>query len=295
MTNLIGYALTAIRQGFTIFPVQPGEKTPHKLYPDKPYTIRWSEEWTRDVDRVIKIWSWSPAANIGVACKPSGLLVVDCDVAKTPGQLKGTAYEALHEKLGPLVDGHDVLREVCARHGGDWDELNDTYRVCTRNYGLHLYYSWPEGVKASQASLVKGVLDIRCNGGERGGYVLGAGSIVGRGTYTAENASPLRPAPRWLIELCREQPPPPKPLFAQPRRTGNRSGLIDLVATASPGNRSNALFYAARCYYSDGVEIETAIDELGAAYVAAHGRGGHRQAEASIRSAYRNQQRKEGL
>lgn len=27
----------------------------------------------------------------------------------------------------------------------------------------------------------------------------------------------------------------------------------------------------------------------------ANGRGGHRQAEASIKSAYRNQQRKEGL
>lgn len=294
MTNLISYAITAVQQGFTVFPVQPGEKTPHKLYPDKPYTIRWSEEWTTDLDRIIKIWSWSPAANIGIACKPSGLLVVDCDVAKGENQLSGTAYAALHEKLGPLVDGHDVLREVCARHGGDWDELNDTYRVCTRNYGLHLYYRWPDGVKASQASLVKGVLDIRCNGGERGGYVLGAGSVVGRGTYTAENASPIRPAPRWLVELCREQPPPPKPLFAQPRRLGGISGLVDTVATAPDGNLGNALFWAARAACSDGIPMEEAIDQLGAAYVAAHGRGGHRQAEASVRSAYRNQQRKEG-
>lgn len=295
MTNLIGYAISALQQGFTIFPVQPNEKTPHRLFPDKPYTIRWSEETTRSLDQVIKIWSWSPSANIGIACKPSGLLVVDCDVAKTPGQLKDTAYVELHEKLGPLVDGHDVLREVCSRHGGDWDELNDTYRVCTRNYGLHLYFRWPAGVQASQASLVKGVLDIRCNGGERGGYVLGAGSIVGSGTYTAENAAPIREAPRWLVELCREQPPPPKPLFAQPRRTGGISGLVDTVATAPDGNLSNALFWAARAACSDGIPIDDAIDQLGAAYVAAHGRGGHRQAEASVRSAYRNQQRKEGL
>ncbi|MGW6789993.1 bifunctional DNA primase/polymerase [Streptomyces chartreusis] len=295
MTNLIGYAIAALHQGFEIFPVQPNEKTPHKLYPDKPYTIRWSEETTRSLDQVIKIWSWSPAANIGVACKPSGLLVVDCDVAKASGQLKDTAYAELHEKLGPLVDGHDVLREVCSRHDGDWDELNDTYRVCTRNYGLHLYFRWPPGVQASQASLVKGVLDIRCNGGERGGYVLGAGSIVGSGTYIAENAAPIREAPRWLVELCREQPRPPKPVFAQPRRTGGISGLVDTVATAPDGNLSNALFWAARAACSDGIPIEEAIDELGAAYVTAHGRGGHRQAEASVRSAYRNQQRKEGL
>lgn len=293
--NLIAYAVAAIQQGFEIFPVEPDEKTPHKLTPGKPYTIRWSEETTRDLNRVIEIWTWSPSANIGVACKPSRLLVVDCDVAKAPDQLKDTAYAELHETLGPMVDGHDVLKAVCERHGGDWEELNDTYRVCTRNMGLHLYYAWPAGVQASQASLVKGVLDIRCNGGERGGYVLGAGSIVGGRPYVAENATPVRPAPRWLIELCREQPRPPKPLFAQPRRTGGISGLVDTVATAPDGDLNSALFWAARAACSDGIPIDDAIDQLGGAYVTANGRGGHRQAEASIKSAYRNQQRKEGL
>lgn len=295
MTNLIAYAVAAIQQGFSIFPVEPGEKTPHKLTPGKPYTIRWSEETTRDLDRVIELWSWSPAANIGVACGPSGLLVIDCDIAKAPDQLKGTAYENLHEKLGPLVDGHDVLRAVCERHDGNWDELNDTYRVATRNLGLHLYYTWPPGVRASQASLVKGVLDIRCNGGEHGGYVLGAGSVVGGRPYIAENATPVASAPRWLVELCREKPPPPKPLFAQPRKTGGISGLVDTVVTAPDGNLSNALYWAARSACSDGIPVDDAIDQLGAAYVTANGRGGHRQAEASVRSAYRNQQRKEGL
>ncbi|MER5538822.1 bifunctional DNA primase/polymerase [Streptomyces mirabilis] len=178
------------------------------MQPDKPYKIRWSEEVTHDLNPVM-IWSWSPAANIGVACGPSGILVVHCDVAKGPDHLKDTPYAELHKRLGPLVDGHDVVRAVCERHGGDWDELNDTYRVTTRNLGLHLYYAWPQGVKASQARLVKGVLDIRCNGGEHGGYVLGADSVVGGRPYVAENASPVRPAPRWLIELCREQLPPP--------------------------------------------------------------------------------------
>ncbi|MFJ4828457.1 bifunctional DNA primase/polymerase [Streptomyces sp. NPDC088747] len=304
--NLIGYALGAQQRGFHIFPCneagtrcpQSGDiidKQPHLLTPVKPYKIRWGEEATNDLDRVIKVWSWSPAANIGVACKPSGLLVVDCDIAKTPGQLKGTAYAELHDTLGPMADGHDVLKAVCERHGGDWEELNDTYRVCTGSMGLHLYFAWPDGVRASQASLVKGVLDIRCNGGERGGYVLGAGSITSKGSYIAENASPIRPAPRWLVELCREPAAPPKPLFAQPRRTGGISGLVDTVLTAPDGNLSNALYWAARAACSDGIPVDDAIDQLGGAYVTANGRGGHRQAESSVRSAYRNQQRKEGL
>lgn len=303
MTNLIAYAVAAVQQAFHIFPCNEAgtrcpesgaviDKQPHLLTPSKPYKVKWGEEATNDLDRVIEVWSWSPAANIGVACGPSGLLVVDCDIAKTPGQLKGTQYEELHETLGNLVDGHDVLRAVCERHGGDWDELNDTYRVCTGSMGLHLYYRWPDGVKASQASLVKGVLDIRCNGGERGGYVLGAGSITSKGAYIAENAAPVRPAPWWLVELCREKPQPPKPLFAQPRKTGGISGLVDTVLRAEDGNLNNATLWSARAACSDGIPIDEAIEALANAYASANGRGGYRQGEATVRSGYRLQGRK---
>ncbi len=304
--NLIGYAITALQQGFTIFPCNPQgtmcpqsgdviDKQPHLVQPDKPYKIRWGEWATRDMDRIIAAWSHSPAANPAIACGPSGLLVVDCDIAKGEFALKGTAYEDLHDRLGPMVDGHDVLREMCQRYGGDWDELNDTYRVQTGSFGLHLYYWWPAGLKASQASPVKGLVDVRGNGGERGGYVLAAGSVTSKGPYIAENATPVRNAPPWLVELCREKPAPARPLFAQPRRIGTMSGLIDTVRNAPDGNLSNALYWAARSACSDGIPIQDAIDQLGEAYTASNGRGGHRQAEASINSAYRNQQRKEGL
>ncbi|WP_279616321.1 bifunctional DNA primase/polymerase [Streptomyces atriruber] len=292
--SLIGYAITALQQGMHVFPVQPGEKTPHKLRPDRDYTIRWSEEVTNDLNRVIEIWSWSPMANIGVAAKQSGLLVIDCDLPKAPNQLAGTPYESLHDKWGPLVDGMDVLKEICERYGGDWSALTDTYTVCTTRKGAHLYLRWPAGLQASQASPVKGLVDVRGNGGVHGGYVLGAGSRTASGPYVAENASPIRDAPPWLVELCRERPPParPTPLFAQPRRGGSIGGLVDTVRDAVPGNRSNALYWSARAACSDGIPIEEAIDQLGAAYT---GRGGQRQAEASVRSAYRNQSRKEGL
>lgn len=306
MMNLIAYAITALQQGFTIFPCNPEgtmcpqsgaviDKQPHLVQPDRPYKIRWSEWATNDLDRVIAAWTHSPAANPAIACAPSGLLVVDCDIAKEEFALKGTPYEDLHERLGPLVDGHDALREMCERYGGDWEELNNTYRVCTGSLGLHLYYRWPAGLKASQASPVKGLIDVRGNGGLQGGYVLGAGSRTTKGEYTAENATPVRDAPPWLVELCREKPAPARPLFAQPRRGGNIGGLVETVRNAPDGNLSNATYWAARAACSDGIPIEDAIDQLGDAYTASNGRGGQRQAEATVRSAYRNQSRKEGL
>lgn len=293
--SLMADAVRAVQRGFCVFPVQPGEKTPHRIYPDKPYTIRWSDLATTDLCRVLEFWSLSPMANVGIAAKPSGLFVVDCDMPKEEFACRGTPYESLHEKWGPLVDGWDVLKEVCARYGGDWEELTDTYQVGTGRGGLHLYYSWPAEVKASQASVVKGLLDVRGNGGDRGGYVLGAGSVTSGGPYRVELDSPVRPAPAWLIELCREKerPAQPKSLFARPRGVGGLSGLIEVVLNAPDGNLQNAFFWAARAACSDGVPEEKAIEELGGAYVTAHGRGGMRQAEATVRSAYRNQQRKE--
>ena len=305
--NLTEHAVKAWQRGFFVFPVNPVgtvcpqsgaviDKQPHLIEPDKPYRVRWPDVATNDLDRILSWWAYSPEANIGIPARQSELLIVDCDIAKKDYALRGTPYEHLHKQFGSLVDGTDVLRVVCEEHGGNWEELQDTYRVCTGSMGLHLYFKWPPEIQASQASIVTGLLDIRCNGGERGGYVLGAGSETTKGMYVEENTLPVRPAPPWLIELCRDKPVPKRPAspFAQPRATGNISGLIELIRNAPDGNLNNALLWSARAACSDGVPIEKAIDELGAAYVDSHGRGGQRQAEATIRSGYNLQRRKEG-
>lgn len=291
-------ALAALNRGFTIFPVEPGAKTPHRLYVDRPkedapWTIKWSEVATADVNTVAEWWHYSPEANVGIACKPSGILVVDCDMPKHEYQLKGTPFEFLHEKWGPLVDGTDVFKAVCERYGGDWNSLYSTYRVCTTRMGLHLYYWWPDGVEASQASIVKGILDIRCNGGEKGGYVLGAGSWTSSGAYVAENALPVAPAPPWLVELCREKPRPvqPRDTFRQPG-SANYGGLEASVRFAQEGNRNNVLLWAARSMCEDGATEEEAMDLLTPAALECGLDGGERQARQTIQSAYRLQGRK---
>lgn len=303
--NLIGHAVAAVQRGWSVFPCNPAgarcpqsgdviDKQPHLITPQQPYKIKWGEWATTDLNKVIEAWTYSPLANIAIACGPSGLLVVDCDVCKGPGQLEGTPYEALHSQLGQLVDGADVLRYICEQYGGSWDDLMDTYRVQTGRLGLHLYLGWPDGLQASQASPVKGLVDVRGNGGSQGGYVLAAGSRTTSGPYIAENAAPVRPAPSWLIELCREKPAParPAPLFAQPRRVGGISGLVETVRNAPDGNLNNACLWSARAACSDGIPIDEAIEALANAYASASGRGGYRQGEATVRSGYRLQKRK---
>jgi hypothetical protein len=289
-------AIRCAQRGWKVFPVEPLDKTPHKLNPDKPYTIKWSEVATSDIQKVVKLWSWSPTANIGIACAPSGLFVVDCDMPKREYQLRGTPYEHLHEKYGAWVDGSDVYRELCRKLEIPWDEANNTYRVCTGSMGCHYYYSWPTDRKASQASIVQGIVDVRGNGGNRGGYVLGPSSQTNKGFYVAENALPVAPAPAALVEYCtegaREVVSPDVQRFIRPGGTGSIAGLETAVLTAPEGDRNATLLWAARAACNDGIKIEETIETLGAAYVANCGDGGYRQAESTIRSAYRLQSAK---
>lgn len=292
-------AARAVSAGLWIFPVNPVgtvcpetgkniEKMSHLIRPGKPYKLKWGEAATNDLGRVVQWWTWSPSANIGVACKQSRLLVIDCDLPKKEYQLKGTSWEYLHEKLGPLVDGADVLREMCERFGDSYDRLLQTYRVCTGSMGLHVYLRWPEGVHASQASPVPGLVDVRGNGGMQGGYVLGAGSETSKGLYVEENQLPIADAPDWLVELCRERPKAAKvkPLFAQ-AGGGGYSGLRDAVRLAQEGNRNNCLLWAARSMCEDGATEEEAYDLLVPAGMEAGQT--ERECRDTIRSAYRLQ------
>jgi hypothetical protein len=177
---------------------------------------------------------------------------------------------------------------MCERFGNGYDEFQRTYRVCTASMGLHLYFYWPDGIQASQASPVPGLVDIRCNGGQKGGYVLGAGSQTVKGAYVPENDLPIADAPAWLIELCKEQPKMArvKPLFSS-AAGGGYSGLRDSVRLAQEGNRNNVLLWAARSMCEDGATEDECVDLLGPAGQEAG--QAERDVLATIRSAYRLQ------
>lgn len=288
-------ALQAQQRGFHLFPVAAGAKVPHRL------AGSWGETATNDFNQIAHFWTnVDPKANIGIACKPSQLLVIDLDQAKEDWNLRKTEWAYLHEAYGPRVSGEDLFDEMrFALEGDGCSNMPDTYTVRTGSGGLHLYYRWPaHWPRISQASPVKGVVDVRGNGGQWGGYVLGEGSVTDSGPYKMElgsdAAAPVLP-PEWIRKLVAEKPQAPRiqrPKGLMQPGVISWSGLVDSVRNAGEGNRNNALLWAARAMYTDRASEQTCKDTLGPAAEAA-GLGSF-EIERTIESAYRIQQQKEG-
>ena len=80
--QLLCAALAQARQGFHVFPLRPGGKTP---------AIRnWQSRATLDRAQIRRWWADNSGKNIGIATgSPSGIMVIDLDAAKTPGQPHG--------------------------------------------------------------------------------------------------------------------------------------------------------------------------------------------------------------
>lgn len=286
-------ALQAASLGFHIFPVARGSKVPHHLAGE------WGANATNDFNRIVTFWTQQdPEANVGVACKNSQLLVVDLDQAKEDYKLRGTEWEYMHSGYGARVSGEELIDEMAFKLSESPDYQDDfrTYSVRTGSGGRHLYYWWPEHwPKISQASPVKGIIDVRGNGGQWGGYVLAAGSQAETGPYIVEqNIRPTLP-PDWIRKLVVERPQPPKiQRVTGIRQPGaiNWSGLVDSVRNAGEGNRNNALHWAARTMYTDRAPLNECLATLGPAAEAA-GLGSW-EIERTIQSAYTAQAEKEG-
>ena len=152
-----------------------GSKVPRKNFK------RWELRATRDPLKIAEWWKRYPGSNIGVACKPSVILVVDLDVPK------GDREE----------DGRQVFWELIKKHRIRWES---TRQVRTPSGGVHLYYKAPPGAfsRNSAGRLGPGV-DTRAIGG----YVVGPGSVVDGGRYEVEVAGPIRDLPLPLVELLR--------------------------------------------------------------------------------------------
>ena len=295
---MLGHALKAQARGLYIFPITPGDKTPHRLagYRDAAGDFHgWGETATNDPNQIAYFWTQvDPYANIGVACKPSELLVIDLDQAKEPWNLRGSGWAYLHDAYGMFVNGEDVFDEMVYKLGGDRPSDLMTYTVRTGSGGLHLYYQWPKHwPRISQASPIKGVVDVRGNGGQYGGYVLAEGSVTDSGHYDAsESRHGPQIAPEWIRQLVAERPAQPKISRSGIRQPGaiSWSGLVDSVRNAGEGNRNNACTWAARTMCEEGATVEEALRELGPAAQEAGLPWG--EVERTIRSAYRTQERK---
>ncbi|MBZ9637935.1 bifunctional DNA primase/polymerase [Streptomyces sp. PSKA30] len=231
-------ALDAASRDWHVFPLICGDK--------RPAVSDWETRATADPDRITRGWSVA-AFNVGIATGPSGLIVIDLDRPKHPGDTPSAAW-AEHG----VTDGADVLAVLCERHGQPFPA--DTYTVRTWSGGTHLYFAAPEGepLRNTAGDSARGLgwkVDTRA----WGGLVVGAGSTVAGRPYEVTRNAPVAPLPGWLAELLRPAPLPPQtPITVALTGRGRRTaflrsainGEVERVTGSGPHEHNNALFYA---------------------------------------------------
>lgn len=169
----------AVQRGLVVFPLPPGGKAAEKGW---QHTIV-----TGDVDQVRA--AWPAGANVGVACRASGIIGIDLD--------RRTSNWA-----NISVDGIAQFERMCRRWG---QKRPVTLEVRTPNDGRHLLLRVPDGVIVRSVSggtsrLGPGI-DIRGTGVKIGGYLVGPSSIVDDRAYEIEVDAPIAVLPNWLIAL----------------------------------------------------------------------------------------------
>jgi hypothetical protein len=134
----------------------------------RPIIKEWETAATADPYEAEAYWyprgDWA-GANIGIACGPSGLVVLDIDCKK------GKNGFASLEQLGI--------------------ELPDTLTVRTPSGGLHVYFLAPDFEVRLSASQIGDGLDIRAWGGQ----VIAPGSVADGRPYEIENDAEVAPLP----------------------------------------------------------------------------------------------------
>jgi hypothetical protein len=242
---LLRSALSAAMLGWHVFPCAVDEKRP-------ALRGNWQDLATTSPDQIRDWWARAPY-NIGIACGPSGLIVIDLDM---PHDVAEDDEEAADGALFPL-SGADILSRLARQHGERYP--GGTYIVDTPSGGCHLYFSAAGDARArNSAGAVGRHIDVRADGG----YVVGAGSRIGgrpyaaRGPYVAGRPRAPLPLPSWLSRLVAESPAPALAVPAQwapagDPAQGRASAMAALraetsrVAAAVPGTRNDTLNRAA--------------------------------------------------
>ena len=234
---LLRSALAVAMLGWHVFPCAAGEKRP-------ALRGNWQDLATTSPDQIRDWWTRAPY-NIGIACGPSGLVVIDLDM---PHDVDDGA-DAADGALFPL-SGADILSGLARQHGERYP--GGTYIVDTPSGGCHLYFSVAGDARArNSAGAVGPHIDVRADGG----YVVGAGSRIGGRAYTARGRREPAPLPSWLAQLVRDSyVPPAVPGQRLPLTDGAQGRAYAMaalraeterVASARPGTRNVTLNRAA--------------------------------------------------
>lgn len=253
---LLAAALDLAARGWSVLPLRAGDKRP--AFPGHTADgctgqdprcrnghVGWERRATTDPDRIRRAWTarnW----NIGVACGPSRLIVVDLDTTK-PG--KETAPPDW--RLPGVVDGMDVLAVLAERAGRPLPL--DTFTVRTARGGTHLYFRHPGGPLLRNTAGDSGGLGWLVDTRAHGGQVVAPGSTVDGRPYRVTNDREPAPLPGWLAGLLTPKPLPVQEPARVDLASVNRAGRyvraavtaeLARVTEAPPGGRNAALYRA---------------------------------------------------
>lgn len=224
----MGVALAAARRGLAVFPLWPRSKTPclhgkHRC----PGTgvcsgghLGWEQRATLDPDLIRYWWKASPTSNVGIACGPSNLYVLDLDPARgedPPPEWAGARH------------GRDVLARLAEQAGQPYP--GDTYTGRSPSPSEHLYFR-----VASDSTLrnTAGKAGWRIDSRGRGGFIVAPGSVRRDGVYTVARRAPIAPLPDWLVPLFAPPPRPAPELIVpgdvRPLSDARRQSYLDTVA-----------------------------------------------------------------
>lgn len=227
--SLLTAALELAGHGMHVFPLKPGSKVPALLKD-------WEGRATIDPARIERCWH-TGAFNIGVACGPSGLYVLDLDTPKpdTP------APEPPFDQPG-IITGADALAHLAVLSAEPLPF--ETFTVRTGRGGQHLFFRSPEGAQLrNTAGRLGYLIDTR----GIGGYVVAPGSTVNGNPYRVIHNGEPAPLPTWIRRLI-DPPKRPTPAGSSPqyRAPGRYAeavlrGELDKILSARAGTRNDTL------------------------------------------------------
>ncbi|MCX7618916.1 bifunctional DNA primase/polymerase [Tepidiforma sp.] len=206
-----------------------------------PRTRNGVAEATTDPDRIRTWWGMWPDANIGIACKPSNLTVLDID---------------------PRHGGEESLADLRARLG---EEAFATVTAITGSGGQHIVYRTPPGaviINVVNSPRYIGPLgagiDVRSGGGltsQHGGYIVAPPSLHASGRQYAWEVSP------WEQELL-ELPQAIRDLIEvrlDPQEPRERVDTVSILQGVDEGERDWQLFRLAAKLRQADVPFDVAL------------------------------------
>jgi hypothetical protein len=177
---------------------------------------------------VIQSWWAQGEWNIGIACEPSNIVVLDVDI----GQKKDGTWKKGRESLAAIDD-----------------KLDPTRTASTGSGGIHIVYARPPDYQTgSKIGFAEG-LDLISNG-----YVIAAPSNhYSGGYYGWHNQAPITPLPVYLRSVARA---------GQTAATSIKADAAG-VTKIEEGGRNNALFrFGAALYSSSAMAADTLLAAL---------------------------------